>query len=141
MKARGFYVQSYRDDDFYFDADCEASVSYQRSSQMNAVAVGDLLAFTTFPVPKLLCVHESAEVEKLYPEIRLAFPDVEFTISKPYFLEAQPAGVNKGSALKRLADMIGLTPEKTLVFGDSLNDVSMMAYACTAWPWATPATT
>ena len=129
VKARGFYVQSYDGDDFYFDAPCDASVSYQRSSQMNAVAVGDLLAFTTFPTPKLLCVHDAAEVEKLYPDIRRAFPDVEFTISKPYFLEAQPAGVNKGSALKRLAGIIGLTPEKTLVFGDSLNDVSMMQYA------------
>lgn len=129
VKARGFYVQTYRDDDFYFDSECTASIDYQRSSKMNAIAVGDLLAFTTFPVPKLLCVHEPAEVEKLYPEIRLAFPDVEFTISKPYFLEAQPLGVNKGSALRRLADMVGLTPEKTLVFGDSLNDMSMMAYA------------
>ena len=111
-RARGFYVQSYRDDDFYFDSECAASIDYQRSSKMNAVAVGDLLAFTTFPVPKLLCVNEPAEVEKTYPEIQLAFPDVEFTISKPYFLEAQPMGVNKGSALRRLADMIGLTPEK-----------------------------
>jgi hypothetical protein len=128
-KARGFYVQSYRDDDFYIDAECDASVSYQRSSLMNAVAVGDLEAFTTFPVPKLLCVHDPAEVERTYPDIRAAFPDVEFTISKPYFLEAQPAGVSKGAALKRLAGMIGLTPERTLVFGDSLNDVSMMAYA------------
>ena len=128
-KARGFYVQSYRDDEFYFDSECAASIDYQRSSKMKAIAVGDLLAFTTFPVPKLLCVNEPAEVEKLYPDIKLAFPDVEFTISKPYFLEAQPMGVNKGSALRRLADMIGLTPEKTLVFGDSLNDVSMMDYA------------
>ena len=128
LKPYGFYAQSYRDDAFYFDADCEASAAYQRSSTMRAVPVGNLEAFTTFPVPKLLFVHEPGEVERVYPLVQQAFPEVAFTISKPYFLEAQPAGVSKGAALERLARRMGFTPERTLVFGDSLNDLSMLAF-------------
>ena len=128
VKRNGFYVQSYRDDDFYYDSECQTSMDYQRSSGMNGHAVGDLAAFNTFPTPKLLCVQEPPEVEKLYPLIQCAFPDVTFTISKPYFLEAQPANVSKGAALAMLAKRLGLTPEHTVVFGDSLNDVSMLQY-------------
>lgn len=128
LKAYGFYAQSYRDDAFYFDVDCEASIAYQRSSTMRAVAVGNLEAFTTFPVPKLLFVHEPSEVERIYPLVQQQFPGVAFTISKPYFLEAQPAGVSKGAALERLSARMGIIPERTLVFGDSLNDLSMLAY-------------
>lgn len=129
VRTHGFFVQSYRDDDFYYDAECEASVSYKRSSGMNGHAVGDLETFTTFPVPKLLCVQEPAQVEALYPLISREFPDVTFTISKPYFLEAQPQGVSKGEALRKLAPRLMLTPAHTLVFGDSLNDISMLKFA------------
>lgn len=129
FRERGFYVQCYRDDDFYFDAACDASESYRRSSLMNAVAVGDLEAFVDFPTPKVLAVHSPETVERVYPEIQRAFPEVSFTISKPYFLEAQPENVSKGSALVRLAAQIGLSPEHTLVFGDSLNDMTMLQFA------------
>ncbi len=128
LKPYGFYAQSYRGDDFYYDLECASSVNYQRSSHMNGIAVGDLEAFTTFPVPKLLFVHDPTEVERIYPQIQQAFPNVVFTISKPYFLEAQPEGVSKGSALVRLSAMLEIAPERTMVFGDSLNDLSMLAF-------------
>lgn len=51
-----------------------------------------------------------------------------FTMSKPYFLEAEPPGATKGEALLRLADRIGIVPERTVAFGDSLNDKSLLAF-------------
>ena len=51
-----------------------------------------------------------------------------FTMSKPYFLEAEPPGATKGEALLRLADRIGIVPERTVAFGDSLNDRSLLAF-------------
>jgi hydroxymethylpyrimidine pyrophosphatase-like HAD family hydrolase len=69
------------------------------------------------------------EVEKLYPIIRAEYPEYSFTISKPYFLEAQPHDVSKGSALRRLSGIMGFTPDSTMAFGDSLNDISMFDFA------------
>ena len=129
MRRNNFYIQSYRDEHFYYDQECDASTGYKRSSAMHGHAVGDLEAFQDFPTPKLLCVQEPAEVARLYPLVQAEFPDISFTISKPYFLEAQPTGVSKGSALQKLAALLSLTPERTLVFGDSLNDMSMLDYA------------
>ena len=47
---------------------------------------------------------------------------------KPYFLEAEPPEVSKGNALLELSKIMEIDPEKTLVFGDSLNDLSMLAF-------------
>ena len=129
LKQHGFYVQCYLDEFFYFDTDCDASNSYRSSSGMHGKAVGNLEAFITFPTPKILSVHTPEKVAQMYPTIQQAFPAEMFTISKPYFLEAQPGNVSKGVALGKLAKLINLTPETTLVFGDSLNDLTMLGYA------------
>jgi Cof subfamily protein (haloacid dehalogenase superfamily) len=129
LKARDFYVQCYRDDAFYFDEECTASVSYRRSSRMRGQAVGDLAAFVTFPTPKVLAVHTPEAVAALLPVAREDFPEATFSVSKPYFLEAEPPNVSKGIALRRLAEKLHLSPEHTLVFGDSLNDLTMLGFA------------
>ena len=127
--ANGFYTQCYRDDSFYYEKECSASAEYRRSSGMHGHAVGDLEAFVTFPTPKVLSVQSPEEVARLLPLIRKVFPEASFTVSKPYFLEAEPPNVSKGVALRRLAGKLNLSPERTLVFGDSLNDLTMLGYA------------
>jgi len=129
LRARDFYVQCYRGENFYYDEECDASANYANSSHMHGHAVVNLEKFVDFDTPKVLGVQTPEEVARMYPVIQTVFPDVSFTISKPYFLEAQPFGISKGSALRRLADIMRLSPEHTLVFGDSLNDVSMLNYA------------
>ncbi len=125
----GFYAQVYRDPCFYFAKDCEPSENYKHSSGMRGVAVGDLQSFLTFDTPKVLAVSTPQQVAALYPIAKERFGDsVCFTISKPYFLEVAPAEANKGAALKRLARRMGLKSENTMVFGDSLNDLSMLAF-------------
>ena len=128
FQDKGFYVQCYRGDYFYFAEEGEANRGYTAQTGMQGKAVGDLLSFIDFPTPKVLSMNTPGEVEALFPIIQSDFPDVSFTISKPHFLEAQPQGVSKGSAIRQLGDMMGFTPEHTMVFGDSLNDIEMLGY-------------
>jgi len=129
FKEHRFYVQCYHGNYFYFENDLDISAQYTRSTGLHGFAVGNLEEYIDFETPKLLSVQHPDEVARLYPIIQKDFPDVSFTISKPNFLESEPAGVSKGSSLQRLAERIGLTPEHTLVFGDSLNDMTMLAFA------------
>jgi glucosylglycerol-phosphate synthase len=41
------------------------------------------------------------------------------------YLDVLPGGVNKGSTLKRLVELLGLDPDSVLVAGDTLNDLAM----------------
>lgn len=129
MAENDFYVQVYKGDYFYYATECEPSRQYKKSSGMEGKAVGDLQAFLTFPTPKVLGITHPEDVARIRPIAEERFAGrVAFSVSKPYFLEAEPISVSKGNALRRLSGMIDLVPEKTLVFGDSLNDLSMLAF-------------
>lgn len=49
------------------------------------------------------------------------------------WLDIMPKGVNKGTALKRILDYLGICAEEVMVFGDNLNDLEIMDMAgCSA---------
>lgn len=129
LVENGLYVQVYTDEAFYYSAECDIARRYKQSSGMKGVAVGDLCAFLDFATPKVLSVGEPEDVLRLMPLANERFLGrAAFTMSKPYFLEAEPPGATKGEALLRLADRIGIVPERTVAFGDSLNDKSLLAF-------------
>ncbi len=130
MADNGLYVQVYKDDFFCYATECEPAKQYKKTSGMKGKAVGDLQKFVTFPTPKVLGITHPEEVVKLLPIAEERFAGrVSFAVSKPYFLEAEPPNVSKGNALRQLSELIGIVPERTLVFGDSLNDISMLNWS------------
>ncbi|MBE5778250.1 MAG: HAD family phosphatase [Clostridiales bacterium] len=130
LTGQGIYVQVYRGAYFYYEKDCAPSAEYSHVSGMKGQAVGDLMAFIDYPVPKVLAITDPKVVQRVMPEIRKRYEGrAEFTMSKPFFIEAISCGVSKGNALRELARRMELTPENTLAFGDSLNDISMMQFS------------
>ena len=130
LQQEGFYVQVYGNEAFYYEKECIQSERYKKSSGMKGVAVGDLTAFLNFAPPKVLSVNDPAEVERFWPIMSRRFEGrATFTVSEPNFLEAEPLGATKGEALVRLANMRGdIIPERTVAFGDSMNDASLLAF-------------
>ena len=130
LAVEGFHVQVYGDDAFYYARECAASESYKRSSGLPGEAVGDLAAFLNFRTPKILAIGEPALVERMMPVMSSAYEGrATFTVSEVNFLEAEPIGATKGEALRRLAAMRGdIVPERTVAFGDSLNDLSLLTF-------------
>jgi Cof subfamily protein (haloacid dehalogenase superfamily) len=61
------------------------------------------------------------------------FLDEAVTIftSKPYFLEILPPKTDKGTALEKVANKLGIKQEETLAIGDSMNDEAMIKWAGT----------
>jgi Cof subfamily protein (haloacid dehalogenase superfamily) len=49
--------------------------------------------------------------------------------SKPYYLEILPPNTNKGTALARVSEMLGVKREQVMAFGDSMNDEAMLRWA------------
>lgn len=54
---------------------------------------------------------------------------VEVTFSSKRYLEFMPAGVNKGTGLARLAEMLEIPLSEVIAVGDSTNDLSMIQAA------------
>lgn len=127
----GFHVQVYGDDAFYYARECQAAENYKRSSGMRGEAVGDLQTFLTFRTPKILAIGDPALVESTLPVVSERFRGrAAFTVSEVNFLETEPLGATKGEALRRLAAMRGdIVPERTLTFGDNLNDLTLVRFS------------
>ena len=49
--------------------------------------------------------------------------------SKPYYLEILPVKTDKGTALEKVAGIMGIKPEEVLAIGDSMNDEAMIRWA------------
>ena len=97
---------------------------------LKGVYVGDLRQFIREPRSKILMMAEEETVAQMLVLARKRFDGrVSVTCSKPYFLEFNPLTATKGIALRKAAELLGLAPENFIVFGDSLNDLSMLKIA------------
>lgn len=57
------------------------------------------------------------------------YPGLVFVRTDPYYFEMLPAGVNKGSALQDLSNMLNIKLENTYAIGDYYNDIEMISSA------------
>ena len=96
------------------------------------------------PVPELKAHitalgHDVQKIQMFFrdPELRLRsmeemkvrFPDLAVTSSIPRNVELNSLEAQKGVALLRLAEHLGVDPAETAAFGDDLNDVNMLQAA------------
>ena len=66
--------------------------------------------------------------------------DIAPTFSSERYLEFNPAGVDKGTGLARLADLVGVPLSETIACGDADNDIAMLKAAGVAVANANDAT-
>lgn len=76
-------------------------------------------------VTKVYAIGERQDLEQALKSIRL-LPDITITSSGSDNFEVMPAGVDKGTALVRLGEMLGIAPEEMVAIGDSDNDAAML---------------
>lgn len=81
------------------------------------------------------------EIEKitLYPEDKALqdemwayfskFDNISLTSSLPCSMEMTREGVDKGTALASMCEILGITAEECMTFGDAGNDIPMLEYA------------
>lgn len=130
FEGKGIYVQYYAGDDWYCQTRCDISDEYGRSSGVTGIEAGMRLSeHIRRDVPKVLAVCEPDVARALIAQGNEAFAGrLNFTTSKPYFIEVTSPTANKGNAVRRLAEHLGLTPDDTICAGDSLNDLSMLEW-------------
>lgn len=82
------------------------------------------------PVQKIqLFVQQRDKLQFIYDSVKEHFPQTDVTSSMENNIEICDINANKGFALHRLADLLGIAHEDTMAFGDGGNDVVMMKMA------------
>ena len=85
-------------------------------------------AVTTSAV-KCLLLEEPNYLKTMEPLLKAAMPDLSICMSKPFFLEAAPNGVDKGAAIQILAEKLNILPSEIIAIGNAGNDLTMIQYA------------
>ena len=85
-------------------------------------------AVTTSAV-KCLLLEEPNYLKTMEPLLKAAMPDLSICMSKPFFLEAAPNGVDKGAAIQILAEKLNILSSEIIAIGNAGNDLTMVQYA------------
>ena len=131
-QARGWYIQSYSGGVLRYAAACDESRFYENSQKITGEAVGwDGMFAHTAGNCKLLLVTAGCDVTLTRSEAVLAaFGDrVDVTRSADCLIEIVPKGISKASALRSLANKLGVAIEETMAIGDAYNDLPMLKAA------------
>jgi Cof subfamily protein (haloacid dehalogenase superfamily) len=126
-------VHLYCDDRLYVRAAHGATVDYASRSGIPLEVMPDLRPLLDQEPTKLLVLGESPALITSLGEAlqaRFAPTDLYLTQSTDTFVEAAHPLVNKGNAVRYLAeDRLGLQAHQVMTIGDNFNDVEMLQYA------------
>jgi Cof subfamily protein (haloacid dehalogenase superfamily) len=130
-KEHGLHVQFYRDDKFYVENDNAYARLYARTSGTLPVVVASL--------PEEFAGRDSTKVNVVTdpdktPEVlalmeRVCGPDAYVTRSNPEFVEMLNPAVDKGVALRLVAEGFGIPMDRVMAIGDSYNDLPLLRAA------------
>jgi Cof subfamily protein (haloacid dehalogenase superfamily) len=130
IEARGFPWQIYEDGMIHVNAPNPWTLEDSRLTGQPTILVEDREEFFARGVIKFVVPGKSELISGLVGELSALFGERAIILtSKPYFLEILPPGADKGSALERLASMLGLPLSSAMAVGDAMNDLGMVRAA------------
>ena len=128
----GLCVHLYLNDRLFVQERGEQSGDYAQRSGVPLENVTDWRSIlSTEPTKLLVLSTETTLLEQVWQRFtdRYSPEDLYLTRSAEYFVEAAHPAVNKGAAVKYLAEeRLGLQPHQVMAIGDNYNDVEMLSY-------------
>ncbi|MCC5667223.1 Cof-type HAD-IIB family hydrolase [Nostoc sp. CHAB 5784] len=125
-------VHFYINDQLYVREVTRETQIYAERSGITPIPVGDLRQALTNEPTKILALCDDTDViDKLLGNLRRQYTPAELylTTSVATFFEATNASVNKGTAVRYLAEeLLGLELANVMAIGDNFNDVEMLEY-------------
>lgn len=81
-------------------------------------------------IAKMLYVNTNRDyLQQIERDLSDITQDLDVSYSSNRYIEFNRKGVNKGTGLLMLAQMLGIAPEETIAIGDNFNDLSMIQAA------------
>jgi len=128
--AEGFPVQIYENDIMYVSRHNEFSGYDQKLTGLRQVVVEHFRAMVSCGCHKLIIPGDPFLLTPLGKLLSNCLGDsATIFTSKPYFLEILPAHTDKGIALAKVAELLGIKREEVIAIGDSMNDEAMLKWA------------
>jgi Cof subfamily protein (haloacid dehalogenase superfamily) len=89
----------------------------------------DFKAAVTSSAVKCILLEEPSYLKEVEKDLKLAMPHLSVSMSKPFFLEVAPNGIDKAASIKILAEKLGIHQSEIIAVGNAGNDLTMIEYA------------
>ncbi|MBO5245190.1 MAG: HAD family phosphatase [Selenomonadales bacterium] len=130
FREKGWYIQLYRGDKLYVDTVTNDTREYESRVETKATAIGQALYDDPKDILKMLAINDPEKIDFVEETVHTLLSGKVFAPrSMPRFLEIVNAKVNKGEALRFVAEHFGVKREEVMAIGDSNNDIAMVEYA------------
>lgn len=122
-----YHRNIYRENEWYIEYKIDGLDEFHAESGFQYQIV-DLNKFKDNDITKFFYLGEEKDIEDLEKRLRKEFSnDLTVTLSSPYCLELLKKDAHKGTAIKKIAEYLGISLEETIAFGDGLNDYEMLS--------------
>jgi len=78
---------------------------------------------------KCILLEDPDYLKKVETKLKAERSDLSVALSKPFFLEVMPQGIDKAASIHVLAQKLGIKQEEIIAVGNAGNDLSMIQYA------------
>jgi Cof subfamily protein (haloacid dehalogenase superfamily) len=96
---------------------------------LELVIVPDFKVAVTTSAVKCILLEEPSYLKEVEAKLKVSNPELSVCMSKPFFLEAAPNGIDKGAAIRILAEKLNILQSEIIAVGNAGNDLTMVQYA------------
>ena len=130
-EADSLHLQLYRNDEYYCESRNRFSELYAALAMTQPVVVTSLReTFAASPATKAVIVADEPVAARYAEKLRGVFEGrANVTRSLPEFVEVFDRTVDKGAALRFVAERLGVSVAETVAIGDSWNDAPLLRAA------------
>ncbi len=128
------HCHTYNEDHIVSRRNGECMDYYRRVIKTPLIVTRDVLKYVKEPPSKMIAIelHDHEKQERFRKALQdMVGERLTLLYSNDYYLEIFPSEAGKGSAVKRLADILGVDIRDTYAAGDEQNDISMLENAGT----------
>ena len=130
--AEGFPVQMHEDETMYVSRQSEYSNYDQKLTGIRQVVVENLRTMVGEGCHKLIIPGDPMLLAPLESLIRTYLEkDITLFAGRPYYIEILPRETDRGIALAKIAESMGIGAEEVLAIGASIYDKAMLRFAGT----------
>jgi len=78
---------------------------------------------------KCILLDQPDNLKQVETKLKAERPDLSVALSKPFFLEVMPHGIDKAKSIEFLANKLGIKQCEVIAVGNAGNDLTMVQYA------------
>lgn len=127
--ANQLHIITYKDNGIVSETDSEYIDVEKHLTGMVHHKVGCFKSAITASAVKCILLESPAYLKLMEAKLKAAKPDLSVALSKPFFLEVMPHGIDKAASIDRLAKRLNIAPADIIAVGNAHNDLSMVEYA------------